>query len=159
MGYKIASEMSSRTLDREVEKVAQVYRRKLCSNTPSSTPSSGPSPSSSISTRDDDSSLDDLSKDGKPSAKEGKDEVDREAVQREESIEDMTGALTQAEVESAMSVVRILVVIVIVVWHCSCCVCLKACLLLVFGEIRKLSEQVKLVIVVLINTAPSFVER
>ena len=83
----MAGEMSSRTLDREVKKVTNAYRRKLI--TKSATSSSC------------------------------KEEEEEASGSRGQTSSDHQGALTQAEVESAMTVVRVLPVV-----ECFCvCVC------------------------------------
>ncbi|XP_076443628.1 anoctamin-8-like isoform X2 [Babylonia areolata] len=103
MGYKMAGEMSSGKLDREVEKVTQVYRRKWYSST-SSDPSASTTTSSDNSSYRTEEKMDDsrASKDGASSSREGKEEEADRAVQDGE--ESFDGTLTQAEVESIMTV-------------------------------------------------------
>ncbi|KAK7116537.1 anoctamin-8-like [Littorina saxatilis] len=120
VGYKIASEMSSRTLDREVEKVTKAYRRKLCTSTSSATILTSTDTSSTVY---DTASSQDLQDYEEEEEEEEEGDVNHSAVDakrssrestsreregaskaKEVSSEDYSGVLTQAEVESAMAV-------------------------------------------------------
>ena len=91
--------MSSGTLDREMEKVTQVYRRKLYNR---------PTPSSSHKKEEEDGN-DEGSKNPQGPKEAGlstREKKEGLAGNKERSDSEQYGTLTQAEVESAMTVVR-----------------------------------------------------
>ena len=123
----MAGQMSNRTLDREVKKVASAYRRKLTTK----------SAASSTHKEEEEEDKDEGSeKPGRPDETgllaKGKEEEEVSGSGGQTSL-DHQGALTQAEVESAMTVVRVLPVVECFsacgwVEGCVCvCVCVCVC--------------------------------
>ena len=124
----MAGEMSNRTLDREVKKVTNAYRRKLITKSATS---------SSCKEEEEEDKDKGSEKPGSP------DETGLLAKGKEEEVSgsggqtssDHQGALTQAEVESAMTVVRVLPVVecfCVCGWVEGCvsesvCVCVCVC--------------------------------
>ena len=122
--------MSSRTLDREVKKVTNAYRRKLITK-------SATSSSCKEEEDKDKGSEKPRSPDETGLLAKGKEEEEEASGSRGQTSSDHQGALTQAEVESAMTVVRVLPVVecfCVCVWVggglCvseSVCVCVCTC--------------------------------